>query len=368
MKESITMPKTFSIGNRTIGDGQPVFIIAEVSCNHEQNYAQAEAIIRAAAKAGVDAIKIQTYTPDTQTIDCDKPCFYLDGTSNPETWKGQTFYQLYQRAYTPWDWDEKLQKLTHELGLIFFSTPSNPDAVDFLEKLNVPMYKIAAYEATDIPLLRRVAKTGKPVIISVGFATLPEVEYSIKTLRDNGAKDIAVLHCTTSYQGSENSQTTHLRTMLDLKERFDVIVGFSDNMGGVKMPALATAVGAAIIEKHVVIKHDPAVFDDRFSLDPDELSEMVRLIREQEEAMGSVVYGTRTPGEEENKRYRRSLFVVKDMKKGEEFTEENVRSIRPADGLETKHIDEVLESFAAVDIERGTPLSWEIISKEKPAS
>lgn len=359
------MSKTFSIGNRIIGDGQPAFIIAEVSCNHQQDYAQAEAIVRSAARAGVDAIKIQTYTPDTQTIDSHKPWFYVNGNSNPNSWKGKTFYQLYQEAYTPWDWDEKLQKLTNELGLIFFSTPSNPDAVDFLEKLNVPMYKIAAYEATDIPLLRRVAKTGKPVIISVGFATLPEVEYSIKILRDNGARDIAILHCTTSYQDSANSQTTHLRTMLDLRERFDVVVGFSDNMGGVKMPAFATAVGASIIEKHVVIKHDPAVLDDRFSLDPDELSEMVCLIRDQEKAMGSVVYGTRTPGEEENRRYRRSLFVVKDMKKGESFTSENVRSIRPADGLETKYIDDVLDSKAAVDIERGTPLSWEIVRKEK---
>lgn len=359
------MSKTFSIGNRIIGDGQPAFIIAEVSCNHQQDYAQAEAIVRASARAGVDAIKIQTYTPDTQTIDSDKPWFYVNGNSNPNSWKGKTFYQLYQEAYTPWDWDEKLQKLTNDLGLIFFSTPSNPDAVDFLEKLNVPMYKIAAYEATDIPLLRRVAKTGKPVVLSVGFASLPEVEYAIKTLRDNGASDIAVLHCTTSYQDSENAQTTHLRTMLDMRERFDVVVGFSDNMGGVKMPALATAVGASIIEKHVVIKHDPAVLDDRFSLDPDELSEMVYLIRDQEKAMGEVVYGTRTPGEEENRRYRRSLFVVKDVKKGEKFTEENVRSIRPADGLETKYIDEVLESSAAIDIERGTPLSWDIIHKEK---
>ena len=358
------MSKTFTIGNRIIGDGQPAFIIAEVSCNHQQNYAQAEAIVRAAANAGADAVKIQTYTPDTQTIDCDKPWFYVDGNSNPDSWKGRTFYQLYQEAYTPWDWDAKIQKLAQELGLIFFSTPSDPASVDFLETLNVPLYKIAAYEATDVTLLRAVARTGKPMIVSVGFATLAEVEYSIKVLRDSGAKDIAVLHCTTSYQDSENAQTTHLRTMLDIKERFDVVAGFSDNMGGVRIPALAAAMGAAIIEKHIVIKHDPSVLDDRFSLDPAEFSEMVRLIREQERAMGEVAYGTRTPGEEENRRYRRSLFVVKDMKKGEKFTPENVRSIRPANGLETKYIDEVLESHAATDIERGTPLSWEIINKD----
>ncbi len=360
------MTKTFTIANRTIGDSQPAFIIAEVSCNHEQDYAQAEAIIRAAAKAGADAIKIQTYTPDTQTIDCDKPWFYVDGTTNPDSWKGRTFYQLYKDAYTPWDWDEKLQKLTHELGLVFFSTPSDPSSVDFLEKLEVPMYKIAAYEATDTVLLRAVAKTGKPVIISVGFATLPEVEYAINTLRENGTKDIAVLHCTTSYQSSENIETTHLRTMLDIKQRFDVVVGFSDNMGGVKIPALATAMGAAIIEKHMVIKHDSAVFDDTFSLDPEEFTEMVRLIRQQEIAMGEVVYGTRTPGEAENRRYRRSLFVVKDMKKGEQFTSQNMRSIRPANGLEPKYIDEVMGSCAVADLERGTPLTWEMVTKKTP--
>ena len=355
--------KTFKIGEREVGGENPTFIIAEVSCNHQQNYEQAEAIVRAAAKAGADAVKLQTYTPDTMTLNSNKKWFRVDGETNPDNWKGKTFYDLYKEAYTPWEWHPKLKKLANELGLIFFSTPFDPTAVTSLMELGVPVFKIAAYESTDITLLRAVAKTGKPVIISVGFATLPEVEYSIKTLRDAGAKDIAVLHCTTSYADKEKRDETHLHTMLDLRERFDVVVGFSDNMGGVKVPALAAAIGAAIIEKHLVVKHDPAVLDDRFSLDPVEFTEMVNIIREQEMIMGKVVYGPRTKDEEHNKRYRRSLFVSADMKKGDKFSEKNIRSIRPADGLETKYIDEVLGKEAATDIEMGTPLSWDLIKK-----
>ena len=355
--------KTFHIDKREVGGGNPAFIIAEVSCNHQQNYEQAEAIVRAAAKAGADAVKLQTYTPDTMTLDSNKKWFRVDSDTNPDSWKGKTFYDLYKEAYTPWEWHPKLKKLANELGLIFFSTPFDPSAVKQLEELGVPVFKIAAYESTDVTLLRAVAKTGKPIIISVGFATLPEVEHSVKTLRDAGAKDIAVLHCTTSYVDKEKRDETHLRTMLDLEKRFDVVVGFSDNMGGVKVPALAAAIGAAIIEKHLVVKHDPAVLDDRFSLDPAEFTEMVRLIREQEMIIGKVVYGPRTKDEEHNKRYRRSLFVSADMKKGEMFSDKNIRSIRPADGLETKYIDEVLGKEAACDIEMGTPLAWDLIKK-----
>ncbi len=356
--------KTFTVGKHVVGDGQPAFIIAEVSCNHQQNYDQAEAIVRAAAKAGADAVKLQTYTPDTMTLDSTKKWFRVDGDTNPDNWKGKTFYDLYKEAYTPWEWHPKLQKLAHELGLEFFSSPFDKTAVEFLTGLNVPIFKIAAYESTDIPLLREVAKTGKPVIVSVGFATLEEVTQAVNTLRDAGAKDIAVLHCTTSYSDHERREETHFRTMLDLKERFDVVVGFSDNMGGVKAPALATAIGASIIEKHLVVKHDPAVLDDRFSLDPAEFTEMVKLIREQEMMMGKVAYGPRTEAEEHNKRYRRSLFVSADMKKGEVFSEKNIRSVRPADGLPTKHIDEIMGKKATQDIEFGTPLSWELIDKK----
>ncbi len=356
--------KTFNVGNRVVGYGQPAFIVAEVSCNHQQDYAQAEAIVRAAAKAGADAVKLQTYTPDTMTLNSTKKWFRVDGDSNPDNWKGKTFYDLYKEAYTPWEWHPKLQKLAHELGLEFFSSPFDATAVEFLLSLDVPLFKIAAYESTDIPLLRKVAKTGKPVIVSVGFATLGEVAQAVKTLRDAGARDIAVLHCTTSYADKERREETHLRTMHHLKDEFDVVVGFSDNMGGVKAPVLAAAVGASIIEKHLVVKHDPAVLDDRFSLDPAEFTEMVNQIREQEMMMGKPTYGPRTKDEEQNKRYRRSLFVSADIKKGEKFTEKNVRSIRPGDGLETKYIDEVLGKTATEDIEMGTPLSWDLIDKK----
>jgi sialic acid synthase SpsE len=209
--------------------------------------------------------------------------------------------------------------------------------------------------------MRAVARTGKPVIVSVGFAMVEEVEFSLKTLRESGATEVIVLHCTTSYSPEGAEGATHLRTMQDTADRFDVAVGFSDNMGGIKIPALAAAMGAVVIEKHLVLNHNPEIFDDRFSLDIDEFAEMVHLIRSQEEAMGSVNYGPRTKEEEHNKRFRRSLFASKDIKRGERFTMENVRSVRPADGLETKYIDQVLESHAASDIEFGTPLSLDLL-------
>lgn len=355
--------KNITIGKKIIGDGHPVFIIAEMSCNHQQDINQAKAIIKAAAQAGADAIKLQTYTPDTMTIDCRKKWFIIGADENPDTWKGKTFYEIYQEAYTPWEWHSELQEYAINFGLEFFSTPFDHTAVDFLETLGVPCYKVASYEATDIPLLKKIAKTGKPIIMSVGFADLPEIELSVKTLRDNGTKDLVLLHCTTSYSKNERADHTNLRAMLDMKERFEVLTGFSDNMGGIEIPALAAAMGAVAIEKHLVLKHDPAVLDDTFSLDPVEFKQMVDKIRWQEKAMGEVLYGPRTKAEEDNRRYRRSLFVVKDIKKGESFTVDNVRSIRPADGLETKFFDDVLGGKASQDIERGTPLSWDLVLK-----
>lgn len=340
-----------------------MFIIAEMSCNHQQDINQAKAIIKAAAEAGADAIKLQTYTPDTMTIDCRKKWFVIGANDNPDTWKGKTFYEIYQEAYTPWEWHKELQSVAQGLGLEFFSTPFDNTAVDFLETLGVPCYKVASYEATDIPLLKKIAKTGKPVIMSVGFATLPEIELSVQTLRDNGTKELALLHCTTSYSKNEKTASTNLRVMADMRERFNAPVGFSDNMGGIEIPALAAAMGAVAIEKHLVLKHDPKVLDDTFSLDPVEFKAMVDKIRRQEKAMGGAIYGPRTKAEEDNRRYRRSLFAVKDIKKGELFTVDNVRSIRPADGLETKFFDDVLKKKAAQDIECGTPLSWDLVQE-----
>ena len=330
---SIQTPK----GKKTIGKGEPCFIVAEVSCNHKQNLEQAKEIVRAAARAGADAVKIQTYTPDTMTIDSNQKWFMLGGKDQPDSWKGKNLYNLYKEAYTPWEWDEPLKKLAEDLGLVFFSTPFDPTAVDFLEKLNVPCYKIASYEATDIPLLKRVARTGKPVIMSVGFADLEEINFSVKTLRGNGTKDLALLHCTTSYFDEADESHTNLRTISDLEQRYGVVAGFSDNMGGIDAPVMAAAMGAAIIEKHLVLKHDPTILDDRFSLDEENMKKMVEKIRWQEKLMGQPKYGTQSSSEEYNKRFRRSVFSVSDIKKGEKFTTANIRVIRPAFGLQPKH-------------------------------
>lgn len=352
------------IGNRLIGDGEPCFIVAEVSANHQQKFGQAIALVKAAAEAGADAVKLQTYTPDTMTINSDKKWFWVGGKDNPDAWKGKTFYQLYKGAYTPWEWHAELKDVAEDNGLVFFSTPFDDTAVDFLEKLNVPCYKIASYEATDIPLLKKVASTKKPVIISVGFATLDEIELSISTLRSAGTKDIVVLQCTTSYSDAPNSAATNLRTMIDIRRRFNVLSGFSDNMGGIEVPALAAALGAAVIEKHIVVKHDKKILDDKFSLDKETFKKMVQRIRWQESVIGKTKYGPQTEAEEYNRRFRRSIFAVKDIKMGAKFTKENIRSIRPAYGLETKFFDAVLGKTATKDIECGTPVSWNLV-KEK---
>ncbi|MBI2054611.1 MAG: pseudaminic acid synthase [Candidatus Sungbacteria bacterium] len=355
--------KEFKIGEREIGLDHPAFIVAEMSVNHKQDYAKASAIIKAAAEVGVDAVKLQTFTPDTITLPSREPWFLVGGKDNPGKWQQKTFYDLYQEAYMPWDWQPKLKQEAEALGLTLFSTPFDVTAVDFLEGINMPCYKIAAYESTDIILLRRVAKTKKPVIMSVGFATLDEIELSMQTLRKNDAKDIALLHCLTSYAKKADSNRTNLRLIPDLRDRFDVVSGFSDNMGGIEAPILAAAVGASIIEKHFILSHEDQTLDDRFSLDPKEFKKMVDVIRYQEELLGKVNYGPQTEAEEYNKRFRRSLFVSADTKKGELFTDQNVKSIRPADGLPTKFYDQVMGRRAGRDVKVGTPLSWALIEK-----
>ena len=360
------MGKSFVIptprGPRTIGRGGSCFIVAEMSGNHHQDYNKAVEIIRAAAKAGADAIKIQTYTPDTMTIDCDKEWFMVKGKDQPDTWKGQKLYDLYKTAYTPWEWGADLKKLAENLGLVFFSTPFDSTAVDFLEKLDVPCYKIASYEAADVLLLRRVAQTGKPVIMSAGFATRDEVDLAVSTLRQYGAKDIAVLHCVTAYSGEPSIDEMNLRTMLDISDRYDVVVGFSDNNTGVEIPVTAVAMGAAIVEKHFMIERQEGGPDARFSIEPEEFKKMIDGIRRVERMMGRVNYGCQSAQEAENTIFRRSLFVVKDIKKGERFTPETVRSIRPSNGLPTKYYDEIMGKIASQDIEYGTPLSWDLIA------
>ena len=359
------MKKRIKVGNRTVGKGAPVFIVAELSGNHGGDFEKAKALVRAAARAGADAVKLQTYTEDTMTIDSDSKWFRVGGGGNPKEWSGKTLYALYREAKTPWAWHRPLKKLAESLGLIFFSTPFDASAVDFLETLAVPCYKIAAYEANDHELLIRVARTGKPVIISIGFLSLEELQASVKVLRQAGAEDIILLYSTASYAKAMGKTMPNLSVIPDLVRRFKAIAGFSDNSGGIEAPVLAAAAGASVIEKHLVLTHDSAVLDDQFSLDPEEFSRMVQRIREgkaKQPRLGVPQYGPQTKEEQHNLRYRRSLFVVLDIRKGEPFTKENIRSIRPGFGLPPAKLQEVLRSRAAKNIKRGTPLSVALIS------
>lgn len=349
------------IGKRKIGPGFPCFIVAEISANHHQKYEEAVKLIKVAAKSGVDAVKLQTYTPDTMTINLKTSPFVIKGKNVPSIWKNKSLYELYQEAYTPWEWQPKLKKLAEDLGLVFFSTPFDKTAVDFLESINVPCYKIASYEALDVSLLRKVAKTGKPVIISEGFYPLKDVKFSIETLKNAGAGQIAVLHCVTQYTPSPNLESINLKTISDIKERFKVVSGFSDNNAGIEIPTMAAYAGASIIEKHFILSRKLGGPDAHFSIEPDEMKKMVENIRRFEKAVGEAHYGPSDKETAEVKKFCRSLFVVKDVKKGEKLTTINIRSIRPAAGLSPKFWDQIIGKKAACDIKAGIPLSWRLI-------
>lgn len=350
------------IGQRKIGIGYPCFIVAELSGNHQQDFRKAVDIIKAAAEAGADAIKLQTYTADTQTLDSHKEWFVVPPREEtPESWRGESLYDLYKTAYTPWEWQPKLKELAESLGLILFSTPFDATAVDFLEQMNVPCYKVASYEATDIPLLKKIASKKKPVILSIGFASLEEVELAIKTLRENGVEEIAVLHCVTGYSGTPKPEEMNLQTVRDINDRFGVVSGFSDNNAGIEIGIIAAIAGASIIEKHVTLRRADEGVDALFSIEPNELKRMVTRIREAEQTLGTVHYGTASAAEEAHKRFRRSLWIAKDIKKGERFTPENVRVLKPEAGLAPKYYDEVLGKTASQDIERATPLTQELV-------
>lgn len=357
--------RTFSIpspkGERRIGSGEPCFIIAEMSANHGQDYDKAVAIVKAAAVAGADAIKLQSYIPETITLDSHKPWFMVGGKDNPEAWKGQTFYELYQKAFTPREWHAPLKALAESLGLIFFPTPYSPADVDFLETLDPALYKVASYEATDIPFLQRLAQTGRPIIMSVGFATLEEIKESVAAIQSTkNAGSLVLLHCVTSYTDAPHPEMSHLSVMRDMAERFDVPTGFSDNNAGIVIPVLAAAMGACVVEKHFVMEGDVAL-DSRFSLGHHEFKEMVDQIRAHETIAGSVSYGPQTQEEKYNRGFRRSLFAIKDIRRGEAFTMENIRSLRPANGLEPKYLPILLKKTAAINIEAGTPLSADVV-------
>lgn len=337
------------------GQDTPVFMIAEMSANHNQDFDKAVAIIRAAKEAGADAIKIQTYTPDTITIDCDNEYFRIKGT----LWEGRTLHDLYGEAYTPWEWQPRLKAEADKLGLVFFSTPFDHTAVDFLEEMGVPCHKIASFELVDIPLIRKVAATGKPVIMSTGMATEEEIKEAVDAFKDAGGGELALLKCTSAYPAPPEEM--HLRTIPYLAETFGVTAGLSDHSMGIEMPIAAVALGARIIEKHFCLDREENGPDSAFSLEPDEFRAMVDGVRKVEKALGEVRFAL-TEKQKESAVFRRSLFAVRDIAAGEPLTEDNVRSIRPGHGMHTRHLSEVLGRKAACNIEKGTPLDWKLIA------
>jgi len=345
----------FKIGNKIVGPGQPVLIVAELSCNHNQSFERAKEIVETACKLGAGAIKIQTYTADTMTLDSKKEPFQVK--VNP-AWKGRTLHDLYKVAFTPWEWDAKLKKIVASFGVPFFSTAYDDSAVDFLEKLGVSAYKIASFENTDLELLKRVAKTKKPVIISRGMSTLAELSEAISTLRENSASEIAVLHCISSYPAKPEEM--NLATIPDLQERFNVVPGLSDHTLTTSIAVAAVALGACIIEKHLTLRRSDGGFDAAYSLEPKEFSEMVKEIREVEQALGDGILEP-VPAEIENKQFRRSLWAIKEIKQGEELTKENVGSFRPSTGLKPADLPKVIGKKAKQDIPFATPLNWDLI-------
>ncbi len=347
--------KSININGRIIGPGQPTYIVAEMSGNHNQDYKRAVRIIEAAKQAGADAVKLQTYTPNTITADCDSEYFRLQGT----LWDGRRLYDLYGEACTPWEWHQGLKDVAEGLGLDFFSSPFDATAVDFLEQLNVPVYKVASSELVDIPLLRKIAQCRKPVILSTGMATLGEIEEAMSALRQfSGEAQVALLKCSSTYPAQ--AEDMNLLTIPNLSDVFSVPVGLSDHTMGIEVSLAAVALGACIIEKHLTLSRSEGGPDAAFSLEPEEFHGMVKAVRVVGKALGGVKYGF-SERERISRRYRRSLFVVEDVRAGEAFTLKNIRSIRPGDGLHPRYLDEVMGRTARCDLGKGTPLSWEII-------
>jgi N-acetylneuraminate synthase len=345
----------FGIGGRSIGAGHPVYVVAEVSANHHQDLDTARALVRAAAEAGADAVKFQTYTPDTLTLDIRTGPFRIEqGT----IWDGAVLHDLYKQAQMPWEWHQELAVLASELGLQWFSTPFDATAVAHLEALSAPAYKIASFELVDIPLLQVVARTGKPIVLSTGMAALEEIDEAVRAIREIGASPVALLRTNSAYPAPPGEMD--LRTIPRLGRRFGVVVGISDHTPGIAVPVAAVAVGACIVEKHLTLSRAVPGPDAAFSLEPPEFSAMVAAVRVAEQALGGVRFGP-SCHEQASLPFRRSLFVVCDMAAGEPFTLENVRSIRPASGLHPRHLPEILERRAGRAIPRGTPLTWDLV-------
>ncbi|MBR5798535.1 MAG: pseudaminic acid synthase [Lachnospiraceae bacterium] len=350
------MKKEFKIGSRFIGQGHPAYIIAEMSANHAGSMERAKEIIRAAKESGADCIKIQTYTPDTITIDCHNEYFQIE----KGTWEGENLYSLYGKAYTPWEWQAELKAEADKVGIDFLSTPFDKTAVDFLEEIGLEFYKIASFELVDIPLISYVASKGKPVIMSTGMATMEEIEEAVEAVKAAGGEELVVMKCSSAYPAVPEDM--HLRTISDLQEKLDLPIGLSDHSMGSMSAATAVALGACVIEKHFCLGREIENPDSSFSMNPEEFAQMVREIRCVEAALGKPTYGV-CKQEETNLGFRRSLFVVKDIAAGEPFTEENVRSIRPANGLKPIFMQDILGLTAGKDLSFGTPLTFDALEK-----
>ncbi|MDE5700806.1 MAG: pseudaminic acid synthase [Lachnospiraceae bacterium] len=348
------MSSSLNINGRMVGDGSPAYIIAEMSANHAGSMERALELIHAAKEAGADCVKIQTYTPDTMTIDCSNEYFQIE----KGTWEGENLYSLYQKAYTPWEWQARLRDEAAKVGIDFLSTPFDKTSVDFLEELGVSFYKVASFELVDIPLLEYIASRNKPVIMSTAMGTLEEINEAVDAIYSTGNRQLALMKCSSAYPAK--SEEMNLGTIRDLKARFDIPVGLSDHSMGSFSAATAVALGANIIEKHFCISRAIKNPDSGFSMEPDEFRDMVNQVREVERAIGTVTYGV-SAQEESNACFRRSLFAVKDIAAGDALTPENVRSIRPAYGLKPKYYKEVLGRTAKRDLKRGTPLTFDAI-------
>lgn len=349
------MNHSFRIGNRMVGENAPTFIVAELSGNHNQDYNRALELVHAAKEAGADAIKLQTYTADTITIDCDDPLFQInEGT----IWDGRTLYDLYQEAYTPWDWQPRLMEEASKLGMECFSSPFDFTSVDFLEEMNVPAYKIASYEINDIPLIRKVAKLHKPIIFATGIAYPEDIRLALDVCKEEGNEDIFLLKCVSSYPTPY--EEVHLNIIPTLAKTYGCLTGLSDHTMGTAVAVGSIALGSKMVEKHLTLRRSDGGPDSAFSMEPEEFAKMVKDIRIVEKALGSNEYKL-TPTQELEHGGSRSLFVVKDIAAGEILTPDNIRSIRPGDGLHTKHYEEILGRQAAFDLKKGTPLKWELL-------
>jgi pseudaminic acid synthase len=356
--EKMSEKDWIEIAGRRIGHGYPVYVVAEMSANHGQNYEQAARIVQAAKDAGADAIKLQTYTPDTLTARSSEGDFRIGGGT---IWDGRTLYDLYEESYMPWEWQPKLKKIADDIGITLFSAAFDQTAVDFLEGMNVAVHKIASPEIIDLPLIEKMACTGKPLIISTGMADLSEIEEAVSLARRAGAVQIALLKCTSAYPAPPDEM--NLRTIPHMSSAFNAPVGLSDHSMGIAVPVAAVSVGACLVEKHFTLSRSFPSVDSSFSLEPEEFRAMVDAVHVAEKSLGTVHYGI-TERERPGRKLRRSLYVVEDVKANEIFTHENLRSIRPGGGLHTRYLQKILGQRAARDISGGTALTWELVARQ----